>query len=131
MRKNKNGYSVVEILIAILIIIIGFIGTLSYFLYSQINLNLERHRRTALQIAHSRIEFLRTISYNNLMNYIENGTVVQIDEISGRRITMIEDINDPEDTDSLPDYKKITVKVIWFENRRNNEVVLQTIIAPW
>ncbi|MCS7180088.1 MAG: hypothetical protein NZ891_01880 [bacterium] len=131
MKKNKNGYSVVEILIAILIIIIGFIGTLSYFLYSQINLNLERHRRTALQIAHSRIEFLRTISYNNLMNYIENGTVVQIDEISGRRITMIEDINDPEDTDSLPDYKKITVKVIWFENRRNNEVVLQTIIAPW
>lgn len=130
MKRNK-GYSIVEVLVAILILIIGILGILSYFFFSQTNLNLERHRRTALQIAQSRIEYLRTVSYNNLMNYIENGTNVNIDEIVGKRITIIEDVNDPEDGDILSDYKKITVKVVWFENKRNNEVMLQTIIAPW
>lgn len=130
MERNK-GYSIVEVLVAILILIIGILGILSYFFFSQTNLNLERHRRTALQIAQSRIEYLRTVSYNNLMDYIENGTNVNIDEIVGKRITIIEDVNDPEDGDILSDYKKITVKVVWFENKRNNEVMLQTIIAPW
>ncbi|MCM8771620.1 MAG: prepilin-type N-terminal cleavage/methylation domain-containing protein [Candidatus Omnitrophica bacterium] len=130
MKKN-SGYSLVEILVSILILTIGIFGTLYYFFYSQTNLNLERHRRTALQIAHSRIEFLRTVNYNNLMDYVENGVEVDIDEIKGRRFTIIEDINDPEDADTNPDYKKITVKVVWYENKRNNEVVLRTLIAPW
>lgn len=130
MRENK-GYSLIEVMVAALIFIIGIFGTLAYFFYSQTNLNVERHRRTALQIAHSRLEFLRTVSYNNIMNYAENGTDVNIDEIKGKRYTTIEDLDDPEDPDTAPDYKKITVKVIWFENKRNNEVVLSTIIAPW
>ncbi|MCM8804802.1 MAG: prepilin-type N-terminal cleavage/methylation domain-containing protein [Candidatus Omnitrophica bacterium] len=130
MKRNK-GFSLIEVIISILIIIIGIFGTLSYFFYSQTNLNLERHRRTALQIAQSRIEFLRTVSYNNLMNYVENGTNVNIDEIQGKRVTIIEDVNDPEDPDPSIDYKRITVKVMWFENKRNNEVSLKTIIAPW
>ncbi|MCM8785456.1 MAG: prepilin-type N-terminal cleavage/methylation domain-containing protein [Candidatus Omnitrophica bacterium] len=130
MKKNK-GFSLIEIIVSILIILIGVFGTLTYFFYSQINLNLERHKRTALQIAQSRIEFLKTVNYNNLENYIENGTNVNIDEITGKRITLIENIIDTEDGDNVPDYKKITVKVIWHENKRNNEVNLQTIIAPW
>ncbi|MFN4227964.1 MAG: prepilin-type N-terminal cleavage/methylation domain-containing protein [Candidatus Ratteibacteria bacterium] len=129
--KKSSGFSLVETIISILIIVIAIFGTFSYFFYSQTNLNLERHRRTALQIAQARIEFLRTVNYNNLENYIENGTDVNIDEITGKRITIIENIDDPEEQDGIPDYKKITVKVIWFENKKNNEVNLQTIIAPW
>ena len=128
--KNK-GFSLVEIIVSTLIFIIGIFGTLAYFFYSQTNLNVERHRRTATEIAQSRIEFLKTVAYSNLNNYNENGTTINIDEIQGKRITIIEDINDPDDIDSNPDYKKITVKVVWFENKKNNEVVLQTIISPW
>ncbi len=130
MRKN-NGFSLIEIIVSVLIFTIGILGGLAYFFYSQTNLNLERHRRTAIELAQSRIEFLKTVSYSNLNNYNENGTNITIDEISGKRMTIIEDIDDPDDADTNPDYKKITVKITWYENKKNNEVVLQTIISPW
>ncbi|MGC8976550.1 MAG: type IV pilus modification PilV family protein [Candidatus Ratteibacteria bacterium] len=130
MRKN-NGFSLIEIIVSVLIFTIGILGGLAYFFYSQTNLNLERHRRTAIELAQSRIEFLKTVSYSNLNNYNENGTNITIDEISGKRMTIIEDIDDPDDVDTNPDYKKITVKITWYENKKNNEVVLQTIISPW
>ncbi len=128
---KKSGFSLVEVIVSILIFIIGIFGTLAYFFYSQTNLNIERHRRTAIELAQSRIEFLKTVAYSNLNNYNENGTIINIDEIQGKRITIIEDIDDPDDLDTNPDYKKITVKIVWFENKKNNEVVLQTIISPW
>jgi Tfp pilus assembly protein PilV len=131
---NSKGFSLVEVIVSILIFIVGIFGTLAYFFYSQTNLNVERHRRTATEMAQSRIEFLKTVSYSNLNNYNENGTNINIDEIQGKRMTIIEDIDDPDDpyaTDTKPDYKKITVKIIWFENKKINEVVLQTIISPW
>jgi len=128
---KKSGFSLVEVIVSILIFIIGIFGALAYFFYSQTNLNVERHRRTAIELAQSRIEFLKTVAYSNLNNYNENGTIINIDEIQGKRITIIEDIDDPDDLDTNPDYKKITVKIVWFENKKNNEVVLQTIISPW
>jgi Tfp pilus assembly protein PilV len=128
---NSKGFSLIEVIVSILIFIVGVFGTLAYFFYSQTNLNVERHRRTATEMAQSRIEFLKTVSYPNLNNYNENGTNINIDEIQGKRMTIIEDIDDPDDPDTTPDYKKITVKIIWFENKKNNEVVLQTIISPW
>lgn len=129
---NRKGFTLTEVLISSVIFIIGAIGTLTYFFYSESRINLEGHRRTALEIAQSRIEFLKTVPYNEISSYIESepGNDVKIDEIWGKRITLIEDIADPEDISGDPDYKKISVMVRWFENKKIHEVKLITLISP-
>ena len=129
---NSKGFTLTELLVASIIFIIGAIGTLAYFFYSQSRINLEGHRRTALEISQSRIEFLKTVPYNELTLYEEKdpGTEVEIDGIWGRRITLIEDVADPEDDNPDTDYKRISVIVRWFENKRIHEVGLVTLISP-
>lgn len=123
--KNK-GFSLVESLISIVIFLIGISGGLYYYFYSQTTVNLALNRRTAAEICHARLEFLRSIPYNLLNTYNEE-TSVSINQINGIRKTIIENID--EDQDGKEDYKKIKVRVEWNEKNQNQAVELVTILS--
>mgnify|MGYP000170857332 CR=1 FL=1 len=125
--SKKVGFTLVESLVATLIFLIGVIGGFSYFFYAQTTLNIELHRRIAAEIVHSRLENLRTVSFIELPSYEEENTEVQIDKICGYRTTTIEDID--EDDDGEIDYRKITVRIRWDENGKEQNVEMVTFIS--
>ena len=116
-------------MVALVVFLVGSFAAFSYYATSRITLNLEGHRRTAAEIAQSRVEELRTVAYENLLSYQEEGTEISVDGIAGTRDTAIQDIDEDEDT--FADYSKVTVTVTWPEKSRDQEVALVTFHSSY
>ena len=112
-----------------LVFMVGALAAFSYFSNSQITLNLEGRRRTAAEVAQSRLEELRTVSFNQLPSFQEQEHEVEVDGITGSRSTLIEDTD--EDGSGSVDYSKITVTVTWPENGCAQEVELATVRSQY
>ncbi|HOK56730.1 MAG TPA: type II secretion system protein [bacterium] len=126
---NKRGFTLIEGMIGILVFLIGILGGFAYFYFSKSTLELEIKRKIATEICHSRMEEIRTENYNNLLNFEENNTPVSVDKINGYRDTVIEDID--ENGDGKTDYKKITVKVKWNQNGKDQEIKVVSFLSPY
>jgi Tfp pilus assembly protein PilV len=116
--------SLVEVMVASIVLLVGVLGAFTYFVYSRSSLNVEAHRRIAAEIAHSRLEELRAVSFGSLPSCGEQNQAVPIEALPGYRDTLVEDVD--ENSDGTVDYRKVTVKVRWVEGSRSREVSLVT-----
>ncbi len=57
-KKTQSGVSLVEVLIAIAVITVASIGTLSFFTYGLAGVGKESHRRAAMERARQRLDAL-------------------------------------------------------------------------
>ncbi len=128
-RKRQRGVSLVEVGVSMTVFLAGALGTLGYFSYSQMSLNLEGCRRCAAQLTHTRVEELRTVSFDLLPTCGEENTEVHAGSFTGSRRTTIEDVD--EDTDGSVDYRKATVQVSWAENGADQAVELVTFLSEY
>jgi len=124
-----KGFTLVEVMISIIILLIGIFGVWAYFIYSKNALELAVKKRYASQICHMRLEELRSVDYNALSGYEETNTPIKIDNLDGYRNTVIEDID--ENKDGRTDYKKITVRVNWNQNGKEQKIEFVSFISPY
>ncbi|OGX45392.1 MAG: hypothetical protein A3I71_04585 [Omnitrophica WOR_2 bacterium RIFCSPLOWO2_02_FULL_63_16] len=156
---NRRGASLIEVLVAIIIIVIASVGTLAYFAYGLGNVGKTGNRRAALERSRERLEQLMASTIANLPSRDGNcyacaeatctaaswatypcgaappsDTIPVEDQGNLRRETFAQFVEDPAagTTDDLDVYE-FGVKV-WFTNTATDDdfhrVHLQTLRTP-
>jgi prepilin-type N-terminal cleavage/methylation domain-containing protein len=142
--KNQNGFSLVEVLVAILILAILTLG-----IYSLITMSIQistenQHYVEGIAIANQRMEKIRNLPFDNV-GTIDNpsapGVLPQTETVVRQGIYKVENwvsfYDDPFDgtaassTDTIPnDYKIATIKVGWTGKFGPNNVTIFSKIIP-
>ena len=157
MRKflphtSEDGFSLIEVLIALVILVIVILGGGLYFFYGHLGINREGYRRAALELASQRLEQVKAADYSEVvldppsdqLYYITYGssweksegkteeTIAEDNLPDGVMVTEAQWVHD--DGGSSYDYLKITVTVKWniaeWGDNTSNKVELVTFIAP-
>jgi len=148
----EDGFSLIEVLIALVILVIVILGGGLYFFYGRLGINREGYRRAALVITSQRLEQLKAANYLEIAldpasdepYYITYGSSWEKSE--GKSEETIPEDNLPDaamvteaqwvddDGDSSYDYLKITITVKWniaeWGDNTTNKVELVTLVAP-
>jgi len=139
--KIKKGFTLIEALIAVFLIVIIFVGIVGAFVASMKILVQSKARATALSLANQRIEEIRNLPYDDVgtVGGIPQGEIPQTETrtLNGIEFTIkttIIYIDDPFDgvapDDPIPsDYKRAKVKVSW-PTMIGGEVTLISDISP-
>jgi hypothetical protein len=126
-QNQLRGFSLVEALIVIGLIVLVFGGLFASFEYSLKLIAQSRAKMTALSLANDRIEYIRSLPYTEVGTVagIPNGAIPQNRSVSLNGVdfnerVLIEFYDDPGDgvgaLDSngvLADYKKVKVEYTW------------------
>jgi type II secretory pathway pseudopilin PulG len=124
-----GGFTLIEVMMGVMIIMIAIVGTFAYFTYGRTALDLAGHKRIAAEIASARLEEMRGVAYAKLLTKAETDTVVSMGEVDGKRSTIITDVD--EDNDGKVDYRVVTARVTWLKNGRTQTVELVTIRSQY
>ncbi len=143
-EQFKRGFSLIEVLIVAAVIAL-FFGGLFLTIQQSIKLTTDtRGRLTALTVANDYIEYIRSLSYDNVgtVSGIPSGLLPQnstttLNGIEFNRRVLIEYIDSPADglgaSDSngiTTDYKQAKVEVSWSLYGDSDSVFLVTNIIP-
>ena len=151
IRGNNRGTSLIEVMIALLLIALVILGGGMFFFYGRVNIVREAHRRAALLVASQRLEALKAADWDDIallsslsyqpyyithssdwaLNLSETKETVTVDNLSdAQRVTEAQWVDDNRD-DSIDtyDYLKITVIVEW-SDPAPNRVRLTSLVAP-
>jgi prepilin-type N-terminal cleavage/methylation domain-containing protein len=126
-KKSNHGFSLIEVLVVISISALVFVGLFAAFEYSLKLIAQSRAKMTALSLATDRVEYLRSLPYNDVgtVSGIPNGNVpqnrtVSLNGINFSERVLIEYVDDPADGSGLldsnsivADYKKAKVEYTW------------------
>ena len=126
-KQNTKGFSLIEALVVIAIMVIIFAGLFAAFEYSLKLISHSRAKMTALSLATDRMEYLRSLPYNSVgtVSGIPNGAIPQnrtvtLNSIPFNERVLIEFVDDPADglgaLDSngiLADYKTAKIEYTW------------------
>ncbi len=139
--NNKKGFTFVQTLVGISILLIIFLGLYAMFQLGMKIAAQNKARITATALANQRIETFRNLPYNQVgtLGGIPAGNIPESEVFTRNKIdftvkTTINYIDDPFDgvapEDDLPnDYKQVKVKTTW-PGFIGGEVVLITNISP-
>jgi len=64
--KSQDGFSLIEVLIALVILAMVILGGGLYFFYGRLGINREGYRRAALELASQRLEELKAAKWNDI-----------------------------------------------------------------
>lgn len=107
-RPNKQGFTLIEVLIAMLVISIAVMGVLLTFTKSNQMMIQLRELSIADQCVKEEIESIRDMNYNEILNLTATFTAagfVYLDNPVGTRV-----LDDPF---ADPDIRRVTVSVSW------------------
>ena len=125
MKTNRHAFSVVELLVAILVLTVGF-----FALYDLLTASMKQKRaieqtRWALTIAESEIEHLRATDFTKLTPQQDGAFLAPI--------TTLAQLPDAAATLTIrersPRLKEIIVTVRWKPAHRSQQITLSTLIA--
>lgn len=142
--KHKRGFTLVELLVAI-----GLFGAIFVGVIGGIRIALEttyatRAHATATALAQEQIEYMRSLSYEDIGTTagIPNGVIPQTQErrvngISFRIENLVRYVDDPadgtgadDDNSVTTDYKEMKVTVHWSGRNKERAVALQSLVTP-
>ncbi|MFH2068225.1 MAG: prepilin-type N-terminal cleavage/methylation domain-containing protein [Candidatus Omnitrophota bacterium] len=121
---KKAGFTLAEVIIATIILIISLLGGIAFFSLNRNNLSYANRQRLATWGAVYKIEQLKSMNYSD-MELLLSPAIENNLNISGKiftRKTTITDIG------AGPDYKQVTVEMGW--NPGSFPVSLTTYISP-
>jgi len=119
-RKSKKGTSLVEVMVAALILAIVMLGGSFFYVASTNQINLREQYRAASRLAGQKLEELKAGNYDA----IATGEVtesISLENSTYSRSAVTED---------LGSYKKVVVTVNWGPVGMERNVSLVTLIAP-
>ncbi len=100
-RRGERGFSIIEVCIALLILLIASMGVATAFVFSIHNNNSAGDRAMALAVAQQRLEQLRNRDFNNAALTATVNPVVETMTSAGRPFRISTTITDV-DTDTNP-----------------------------
>ena len=147
LRTRPHGFTIVEALIVIAIAVTMFGSLLVTFEYAFELLSHAKARTTALSIATDRMEYFRSLSYDDVgtISGIPAGTIPQnstttLNKIVFNERIIVEYVDDPADglltattTDSngIPaDYKRVKIEMSWTIKGVTRNITLVSNIVP-
>ncbi len=124
-KKKLNGFTLVEAILAIFIISLTFIAMMKMFNVSLLLGIRAQNLLIATNLAQEGIEEIRNIGYTVPLGDKEE----EIEGIppSTKRIVEVSWVNDPEG--SGKDYKKVRVKIEWYEENQKKSIELITYLS--
>ncbi len=120
VRKSKKGTSLVEVIVAALILAIVMLGGSFFYVASTNQINLREQYRAASRLASQKLEELKAASYDAVtIGDLKDGLTLENSTYSRSVVT-----------EDLGLYKKVTVTVNWGPVGMGRNVSLVTLIAP-
>ncbi len=117
--KSKKGMTLVEVMLAILILTIVILGSALLYVYGLGHISLSKNYRVATELAAQKLEQFQADNHYHIdIPDGETSEDVSLGGVSFTRDTMTED---------LGLYKKVNVTVNWTQNQRPREVSLVTL----
>jgi type IV pilus modification protein PilV len=130
MQNKTIGFSLIEVLIAVVVLIVGVIAIGSLQTHVTKGTTFAEQQAEALTIAHQKLDELR--NYTSLTGYQSISSSSSPASILGRNVTfrLTWSVTDSADT-TLP-YKTIDIRVTWTDqNNITHEVRLTSIIGEF
>jgi Tfp pilus assembly protein PilV len=117
-HKTAAAATLIEVMVAVLIITIVIIGGSLLFVNGRNQINQQKHHRAAIQLAVQKLEELKAGDYDDVDPNTESLT--------------LEDFSYDRDTNTVDNgsYKEVTVTVSWGPTGNEHNVSLVTAIAP-
>lgn len=143
-KTKTSGFSLVEVLVVVVVMVIVFGGLFVSFRYTLQLVSLSRANLTALSLATDRMEYLRSLAYDDLGTVlgIPSGSIpqnrtVNLNNIDFNERVLIEFVDDPadglgslDDNGVIADYKQIKVEYSWTLNGVSDSLFLVSYIVP-
>ena len=135
LRKQDSGFTLAEVLVAVIISALVIIPTLSTYLMGRVGTEVAKHRTQAMNIIRARLEYLESKGYNyvNQLPYEDMYQETELDENEeGEAIPCRVDtiVRDADGDDLL----EVEVWVSWREKRMGNDdwvyESVMTFMAP-
>jgi type II secretory pathway pseudopilin PulG len=145
--QRSKGFSLVEVIVVAAISTLIFGTMFASFQFSLELLNNSRAKLSALSLANDRLEFIRSLSYNDVgtLGGIPAGTIPQnstttLNGIVFSERVLIEYVDDPgdgqdtattSDSNGIPsDYKRVKVEYTWTMASSTDRISMITNIVP-
>jgi len=124
----RPGMTIIEVMLAALILVIAIIGTSSSYVLARRLVVKQQHSRAAVQFASQKLEQLKAAGYDNVA-VGQNEETLSVERQSYLRRTQV--ILTAQPTTEVPKpCKKVTVTVVWSYIAGQNESCLVTYIGP-
>ncbi len=120
VQKSKKGTSLVEVMMAVLILTIVILGGSFFYVASTNQINLREQYRAASRLAGQKLEELKASDYDNVTIGELNDSLTLENSTYSRSVV----------TEDLGLYKKVVVTVNWGPADMGRNVSLVTLIAP-
>ena len=118
LRNNNSGFTLMEVLVAMLILSVGLLGTAA-LITGIINSNKLSNRISAATVlAQDKMELIKSVVYSNAVSETR-AFLPSPDDKYEREVTVVDD-------SPAANMKTVTVTVYW---ESSHSVVLQTILA--
>ena len=109
-HKADSGFTILETSVAMVVMLIAVLGSVSVFAYSIKNNSSANDRELAMAVAQQKLEQLRSVSFSDPSLTATTGTTSTIVR-AGRSYTVATTIVPSNDVNSQPTVKTITVQV--------------------
>ena len=118
--KLKKGMSLIEVMLALLILLIVIIGSSFLFAYGKGQISLRANYRSAIQLAAQKLEQIKAVDYYNIL---EGETNEQL-SVGSLPCTL------STQTLNRGSYKNVRTIVHWTQMGKMHNVSLVTFIVP-
>lgn len=121
MRSKRTGFTIIECLISLLILVILMTGGMAFYQHSNNMMKAATHKRIALEIANAKMEALKNSGYDSVS--AEASHDISIAGLAGKESVSVIDNTG---------YKDVTIEIMWPDpagKAGNQTVKLETYIA--
>lgn len=126
----RPGMTIIEVMLAALILVITIIGTSSSYVLARRFVVSQQYSRAAVQFASQKLEQLKAVDYDS--PDLAEGQIEEELSVAGQsylRQTQVT-LTAPPSTEVPKPCKKVTVTVVWSYIAGQNESSLATYIGP-